>query len=177
MVLWYVFPSPEFSTPFCFSRQLPSRTCFCSLSSFRKEGDMGALWGLLEVAAESWKVSPCRRVSQAHCRLVGQPKYSSIARYLSDDPCRTMFVGCKPSLLYPSHFSKNAKSQRVWLSEILCWKSFLANFGAAGKLFPDFPDARNAIPAKVWAFSGKENGCPAFGNPAGFCPPRPPHPS
>ena len=69
----------------------------------------------------------------------------------------------------------------LWLSEIRCWKSFPANFDAAGKLFPDFPAARNAIPAKVWAFSGKENGCwrigPAFGNAAGFSPPRPPQPS
>ena len=47
-------------------------------------------------------------------------------------------------------------SRRLWLSEIRCWKSFPANFDAAGKLFPDFPAARNAIPAKVWAFSGKE---------------------
>ena len=39
----------------------------------------------------------------------------------------------------------------------------------------------NAIPAKVWAFSGKENGCwkisPAFGNAPGFSPLRPPQPS
>ena len=38
-------------------------------------------------------------------------------------------------------------------------ESFPANFDAAGKSFPDFPAARNAIPAKVWAFSGKDNGC------------------
>ena len=50
-------------------------------------------------------------------------------------------------------------STRLWLSEIPCWKSFPANFDAAGKLFPDFPAARHAIPAKFSAFSGKENGC------------------
>ena len=47
-----------------------------------------------------------------------------------------------------------------------------ANFNAAGTFFPDFPAARNAIPAKVWALSGKETGCrkigPAFGNAPGF---------
>ena len=40
---------------------------------------------------------------------------------------------------------------------------------------------RKAIPAKVWALSGKENGCwkigRAFGNAAGFSPPRPPQSS
>ena len=49
-------------------------------------------------------------------------------------------------------------SRRLWLSEIPCWKNCPANFDAAGKLFTNFPAARNAIPAKVWAFSGKENG-------------------
>ena len=43
-----------------------------------------------------------------------------------------------------------------------------------------FPAAQNAMPAKVWALSGKENGCweigPAFGNAPEFSPPRPPHP-
>ena len=72
-------------------------------------------------------------------------------------------------------------SRRLWLSEIPHWKGFPANFDAGGKLFPDFPAARNAIPAKVWALSGKENGCwkigRAFGNAAGFSPPRPPQPS
>ena len=47
-------------------------------------------------------------------------------------------------------------SRRLWLSEIPCWKSFPANFDAAGKFFTDFPAARNAMPATVWAFSGKE---------------------
>ena len=46
---------------------------------------------------------------------------------------------------------------------------------------PIFPAAQNAIPAKVWAFSGKDNGCwkigRACGNAAGFSPPRPPQPS
>ena len=46
--------------------------------------------------------------------------------------------------------------RRLWLSEIPCWKGFPANFDAAGKCFPDFPAAQNAIPAKVWALSGKE---------------------
>ena len=67
------------------------------------------------------------------------------------------------------------------LTEIRCWKSFPAKFDAPGKLFTDFPAARNAIPAKVWAFSRKENGCwkidLAFGNVPGFSPLRPPQPS
>ena len=40
-------------------------------------------------------------------------------------------------------FSEN--SRRLWLSEIPCWKSFPANFGAAGNFFTDFPAAPNAI--------------------------------
>ena len=88
-----------------------------------------------------------------------------------------MKSNCVP-LLCGAPLSEN--SRRLWLSEIRCWKSFPANFDAAGKLFPDVPAARNAIPAKVRAFSGKENGCwkigPAFGNAAGFSPPRPPQP-
>ena len=50
-------------------------------------------------------------------------------------------------------------SRRLWLVKIPCWKSFPANLDPAGKSFTDFPAAENAIPAKVWAFSGKENGC------------------
>ena len=71
--------------------------------------------------------------------------------------------------------------RRLWLSEIPCWKGFPANVDAAGKFLPDFPAARSAIPAKVWALSSKENGCwkigCAFGNAAGFSPPRPAQPS
>ena len=67
------------------------------------------------------------------------------------------------------------------MSEIRCWKSLRANLDAAGKFCTDFPAARNAIPAKVWAFSGKENGCwkigPAFRNAPGLFPLRPPQPS
>ena len=48
-------------------------------------------------------------------------------------------------------------SRRLWLSEIPYWKSFPANFEAAGEVFTDLPAAQNAILAKVWAFSGKEN--------------------
>ena len=47
-------------------------------------------------------------------------------------------------------------SRRLWLSEIHAFKGFPANFDAAGERFPDFPAARNAIPAKVWALSGKK---------------------
>ena len=71
-------------------------------------------------------------------------------------------------------------SRRLWLSEIPCWKSFPTNFGAAGEFFTDIPAAPNAIPAKLWAFSGKDNGCwkigPAFGNAPGFSPLRLPQP-
>ena len=38
-------------------------------------------------------------------------------------------------------------------------EGFSFNFDAAGKLFPDFPAARDAIPAKVCAFFSKENTC------------------
>ena len=72
-------------------------------------------------------------------------------------------------------------SRRLWLSKIRCWKSFPANFDAAGKLLTNFPAAQSAIPAKVWAFSGKDNGCwkigLAFGNAPGFSPLRPPQSS
>ena len=58
---------------------------------------------------------------------------------------------------------------------------FSGKFRRCWKLFPNFPAARNAVPAKVWALSGNENGCwkigPAFRNAAGFSPPRPPQPS
>ena len=51
-------------------------------------------------------------------------------------------------------------------------------FRRCWQFFTDFPAARHAIPAKVWAFCGKENGCwkigRACGNAAGFSPPRPP---
>ena len=53
---------------------------------------------------------------------------------------------------------RKENSRRLWLSEIPCWKSFRANFDAAGKFLTDFPAARNAIPAKVWALFGKDPG-------------------
>ena len=61
-------------------------------------------------------------------------------------------------------------------------ESFPANLGAAGKFFTDFLAARNAMTAKAWALSGKENGCwrigPVFWNAPGFFPPSgPPQPS
>ena len=62
---------------------------------------------------------------------------------------------------------KSENSRRPWLSEIPCWKGFAAHSDAAGKWFPDFPAARNAIPAKVWALSGKENSCWKMAAPAG----------
>ena len=76
--------------------------------------------------------------------------------------------------------NRSENSRRLWLPEIRCWKSFPANFDAAGKLFTDFPAAQNAVPAELWAFSGKENGCwkigLAFGNAPGFSL-KPPQPS
>ena len=90
------------------------------------------------------------------------------------------FPGHRPvDPLFVPPVSEN--SRRLWLSEIPCWKSFPTNFDAAGKFFTDSPAARNAIPARVWALSGKENGCwkigPTFGNAPGFSPLRPPQPS
>ena len=40
-------------------------------------------------------------------------------------------------------FCLSETSRRLWLSEIPCWKSFLANFDATGKMFTDFPAAPN----------------------------------
>ena len=44
---------------------------------------------------------------------------------------------------------------------------FSANFNAAGKFFPAFPAARNAIPAKVWALSGRETAAGKSAAPSG----------
>ena len=49
--------------------------------------------------------------------------------------------------------------QKAVADGIPCWKGCPAKFGAAGKCFFDFPAAQHAIPAKVWALSGKENYC------------------
>ena len=88
-------------------------------------------------------------------------------------------LGSIPRVTFELHFCYSSEnSRRLWLSKIPCWKGFPANFDAAGKWFPDFPAAQNAIPTKVWALSGKENGCwkigRACGNAAGFSPLRPP---
>ena len=64
-------------------------------------------------------------------------------------------------------------SRRLWLSETRCWKNFPANFDAARKFFTDYPAAQNAIPAKLWAFSGRKIGL-AFGHTPGFSALRPP---
>ena len=61
--------------------------------------------------------------------------------------------GLSPPLCNPCTISKH--SRRLWLSESPCWKGCPANSKAAGKFHPHFPAARNAIPAKVWALSGK----------------------
>ena len=91
----------------------------------------------------------------------------------------------EPMFLQENHFSAvHSWGSRIMNGSLLlddCWKGFPANFDAAGKLFSDFPAARNAVPAKVWALSGKENGCwkigRACGKTAGLSPPRPPKPS
>ena len=63
-------------------------------------------------------------------------------------------VGYCPSADADSISPWSENSRRLWLSEIDCWKGFPGkNSDAAGKWFPDFPAARNAIPAKVWALS------------------------
>ena len=55
---------------------------------------------------------------------------------------------------------------------------FPGKFRRCWKILPRF--SGSTIPAKAWAFSDKENGCwkigRAFGNAAGFSPPRPPQP-
>ena len=80
----------------------------------------------------------------------------------------------RPPALEP--FVVNAKSKTAVAVRNSLLEKLSANFDAAEKFFTD-----NAIPAKVWAFSGKEDGCwkigPAFGNAPGFCPLRPPQPS
>ena len=56
-------------------------------------------------------------------------------------------------------FSISENSRRLWLSDIPCWKGFLANLDATGKFFPalwKISAAPNAVPAKVWALTGKE---------------------
>ena len=61
-------------------------------------------------------------------------------------------ISCPP-------FRNSKLLRRLWLSKIPCWKGFPAKCDSAGKFFPDSPAARHDIPAKVWALSGKENGC------------------
>ena len=117
-----------------------------------------------------WANVTATRPERVFCkRLLHRTKGRSTA---TTHPESAFWVG-------PHRLSEN--SRRLWLSEIPCWKSFRANFDAAGKFLTDFPAARNAIPANAWALSGKENGCwkigCAFGNAAGFSPPRPPQPS
>ena len=67
--------------------------------------------------------------------------------------------------MYGFLFSEN--SRRLWLSEIRYWKSFPANLDAAGKVLADFPAARNAIPAKVWAFPTRKMAAGKLAAPAG----------
>ena len=93
------------------------------------------------------------------------PKFSNLDSH-ANDPCIPREI-CSQNFLFlhsflsPDQASENLR--RLWLSEILCWKGFLANFDAAGQAFPDFPAARKATPAKVWRLSGKENGCLKIG--------------
>ena len=109
----------------------------------------------------------------------------SFATLLPDVICKAVCL----SLSFPQHreltdFGRTKlreNSRTLWLSEIPSWKGFPANFGTAGKSLPDLAAARDAIPAKVWALPGKENGCwkigPAFGKAPVFSPLRPPQPS
>ena len=62
-------------------------------------------------------------------------------------------------------FSEVQKLEKAVAVRNSLLKGCPANFDAAAKLFPDFPVARNAIPAKVWALSGKENCCWKTGPP------------
>ena len=78
-------------------------------------------------------------------------------------------------LKHPLTRSNQKTREGCGCPKLLAGKVFPANFDAAAKFFTDVPAARNAIPAKVWTFSGKENSCwkigRAFGNAAGFSPP------
>ena len=67
---------------------------------------------------------------------------------ISGHSSRAPFACCFRKLfgVHSRSFSEN--SRRLWLSEIRCWRSFPANFDAAGKLFPDFSAAQNAIPCQ-----------------------------
>ena len=58
-------------------------------------------------------------------------------------------------------------SRRLWLSEIPCRKGFPANFDAAGKLFPDFPATRNAIPARFDLFPVRKTAAGKLAAPSG----------
>ena len=92
-------------------------------------------------------------------------------------PCRSSFRSFEcvsgVSQLHPACLKGpvappcSENSRRLWLSEIPCWKSFPANFDAAGKFFTDFAAARIAIPANVWAFSGKETAAGKSAPPSG----------
>ena len=62
---------------------------------------------------------------------------------------------------------KSENSRRLWLTEIPCWKSFRANFDATGKSLTDFPAARNAIPANVWAFPARKTAAGKLAAPTG----------
>ena len=80
-------------------------------------------------------------------------QYSSLPPRPTPPPFKSahfISIVVSPSL---SHGQVSENSRRLWLPEIPCWKSFSANFDAAGKFFTAFPAARNAILAKVWAFS------------------------
>ena len=57
------------------------------------------------------------------------------------------------SVLWGFHLPGN--SRRLWLSHIWSGKSFPENFDDTGKFFPDFPGSRYAVPARVWAISGR----------------------
>ena len=96
-------------------------------------------------------------------------------------PFRAKPPFAKPPFGFPRFVQIQKTREGCGCPTSLAGKSFRANFDAAVNFLTDFPAARNAIPAKVWALSGKENSCwkvgRAFGNAAGFYAPRPPQPS
>ena len=91
------------------------------------------------------------RGQNPHCK---DPALRIFLKIGSDSKSRSQITEISPKSLSLRKLEK-AVAVRNSLLERLSGKLL----DAAGKFFPDFPAARNAIPAKVWAICGNENGC------------------